>query len=297
MNHNPVLPKGVYVAALTPMNQDLDVDNELLVKHCKSLLDRGAQGLAILGTTGEANSFSIRERKQILEVLKNSGVPADLLMVGTGCCSAIDTIDLSKHALDLGVKNILLLPPFYYKQINDAGLFDYFKMVINKIADPDLQIYLYHFPKMTGVSFSMDLVDKLISLYPKNIVGMKDSSGDVNHMRDICSQFPGFRLFAGTERYLLQVLQMGGAGCISATANVTIKDCVALYDMWPSKNAGELQEQLSKQRDKFEGMPFVGILKQYIAHTTENHQWLNLRPPNSLVNQASLEYVLAELNR
>jgi len=292
-----LLPNGVYVAALTPLQPDLTPDIDLLVSHCDLLLGGGAQGLALMGTTGEANSFSINERKNLLEGLLQKGIDANRIMLGTGCCSYTDSIDLTHHAIENGIRSILLLPPFYYKQIDDTGLFEYFKRVVEQSADHELEIYLYHFPKMTGIDFSPSLLEKLIDHYPNNFVGMKDSSGDVKHMKAIIDHFPGFKLFAGTEKYLLDVLRAGGAGCISATANVTLAKCLEVFSNWQSVSADQLQEELTAQRMVFEGHPFIGVLKQYMASIRHNAQWLNVRPPNGLVSENDLEQVKKQMMR
>lgn len=286
------LPGGVYVAALTPMDAELNPDIELLTSHCRFLFNHGAQGLALMGTTGEANSFSVDERMKLIEELLANDIPAGKIMLGTGCCSYTDTIQLTRHAVSSGIRNILLLPPFYYKQVDDDGLFAYFSRVLEEVAEPELEIYLYHFPRMTGLHFSHSLIERLIDSYPANFIGMKDSGGQVEHMREICRHFPGFKLYAGTEKYLLDVMRMGGAGCISATANVTIGPCVEVYRNWQTGKADALQDELTEMRNIFEGLPFIGILKQYLARVQNNPQWIYMRPPNGPVPEAEVERVL-----
>ena len=149
-----MLANGVYTANLTPLKEDYSVDFELLVEHCQFLLDNGSTGLAVLGTTGEANSFSLAERKEILEQTIKGGIPSDKIMVGTGCCSLPETIELTSHAVSLGFGGILMLPPFYYKSVEDSGILTYFDEVISAVGQNGLRIYLYHFPKMSGISVS-----------------------------------------------------------------------------------------------------------------------------------------------
>lgn len=293
--HDTLLPNGVYVAALTPLLPDLSPDVDLLADHCGVLLKSGVQGLALMGTTGEANSFTITERKILLEGLLERDISGQKIMLGTGCCSYNDTIDLTKHAIKSGIKSILLLPPFYYKQVDDTGLFEYFRRVMEECGDEGLEIYLYHFPKMTGIHFSQELLEKLVDRYPSNFVGMKDSGGDLGHMSEICKHFPGWKLFAGTEKYLLDVLRMGGAGCISATANITVQKCVEVMQNWKDQQADQLQEELTAQRNIFEGLPFIGILKQCMAELKNNPQWLNVRPPNGRVADEKLQAVLRQM--
>lgn len=288
--------RGVFTAVLTPQHRDLTFNGDLLVRHCRSLLAAGSDGIALLGTTGEGNSFTMEEKKRIIDAVVEGGIPADRLMVGTGSCAYPETVELARYTLEKGINEILLLPPFYYKQVNDEGLRQYFERVIESVGNEDLRICLYHFPKMSGVHLSQRLLEQLIGRYPRQIVGMKDSSGDLDHMLAICRDFPGFQLFAGTERYLLPVLRAGGAGCISATANVTIARAARVFRAWETLEADALQEELTQIRSVFDGLPFIAVLKQYLAHYQQNPDWLPLRPPNSSVAPAVLQKLLQELD-
>ena len=297
-NRKSGLPNGVYTATLTPLYKDDNINYQLLISHCQSLLKHGSTGIALLGTTGEANSFSITERKRILNRVINGGIPADKLMIGTGCCALPDTVKLTKHALKNGVQNVLVLPPFYYKSVNDSGLFTYFDKLINKVNDDRLHIYLYHFPKMSGLGFSVSLIKDLIQHFPGTIVGIKDSGGDFNNMKQMVKEIPDFQVFAGTEKYLLDILKIGGAGCISATANVTVMLAAQVFKTWQSaRPAITLQEHLVKVRTSFEGLPFSGALKAYLAATTNNEQWKGIRSPNELIGTSDLELLNKRLEK
>lgn len=295
----PKLSNGVYTANLTPLNKDLTINYKLLVKHCKWLLKNGSTGLALLGTTGEANSFSIKERKQIVEKTIAGGIPAKKLMVGTGCCSLPETVSLTKHAIKHGAAGVLVLPPFYYKQVTQQGIFNYFDALIQKVNDKRLRIYLYHIPKMSGLAFSLPLIQQLHTKYPKTIVGIKDSNGDFSNMKAMVKQFPDFQVFAGTEKYLLDILKIGGAGCISATCNVTSPFAGEVFKIWKAKKSAKKQnEYLVKVRTSFEGFPFSGALKTYMAEISNNPKWLPVRPPNeplSMEDKEKLEDRLAQL--
>ena len=289
-------PRGAVTASLTPLKSDLTLDSKRLIKHCHWLLEQGSAGIALLGTTGEANSFSLAERMSFLDAIATSSLPLDKIMVGTGCCAYSETVELTKHALASGMSNILMLPPFYYKQVNEEGLGNYFDLIIDQIGHDQLQIYLYHIPKMSGLGFSLSLVTSLVEKYPKVIVGIKDSSGDFGNMKEIRQALPEFRLYAGTEKHLLDVLRIGGVGCISATANVTARWISQVYTQWQTKEADALQEKVSRLRSCFEGLPFTAILKQYLAHYQNDPTWLNIRPPNSILQDAVLDKVMAGLN-
>lgn len=274
-----LLPGGVFAANLTPLASDLSIDHDALVAHVQWLLRSGCSGIALFGTTGEATSFSVAERMAGLDALIEAGVDAQKMLVGTGCCALPDSVALTRHALSHGVGGMLMLPPFYYKGVSDEGLFAAFDQVIQQVGEEGLEIYLYHFPKMSQVPFSHALIERLLNCYPKTIVGMKDSSGDFKHMQSIREAFPGFRLFAGTERYLLDVLKIGGVGCISATANVTCTLAGQVYANWQKDEAIDLQEHLTQVRHTIEQYPAIPALKNLMATWREDTDWAFMRPP------------------
>jgi 4-hydroxy-tetrahydrodipicolinate synthase len=279
MRNPAALPDGVYAASLTPLHDDLRIDHETLATHAHWLLANGCDGLVLLGTTGEANSFSVAERMALLDGMIEAGLPPGRLMVGTGCCAVPDTVALTQHAVAHGVGGVLVLPPFYYKNVSDEGVFAAFDQVIQQVGEAALQIYLYHFPKMSGVAFSPALIERLRHRYPHTVVGMKDSSGDVEHMKRTIAAFPDFRVFAGTERYLLDILRLGGAGCISATTNVTCRLAGDVFARRDSEEARDLQARLTAIRTALEAFPFVATLKHLTAVRTRQASWRNVRPP------------------
>lgn len=299
MQASTSLLKGVLTANLTPLNADLTVDHDKLVEHCHWLLSQGSDAIAVLGTTGEANSFTVEERMTALEALIEGGIPAAKIMLGTGCCAFPDTVKLSTHALQHGVRDLLLLPPFYYKA-SDEGLKAYFKLLLERINNPEVRIYLYHIPQMSGVSFSIELTKELASLYPDNIVGMKDSSGNWEHMSGIVKEIPGFQMFAGTEKFLLDMLKAGGVGCISATANATSARAQEVYQAFvEGKDADSLQNALTEVRKSFEGFVFVSALKAKFADWQDRAAWEHMRAPNiplSTEDKANLNARLEAVN-
>lgn len=287
--------KGVLTANLTPLKADLSVDHDKLLEHCKWLLQNGSDAIAVLGTTGEANSFTVAERMGVLETLIKGGIAPEDIMLGTGCCALPDTVKLSKHALDLGVRDLLMLPPFYYKA-TDEGLKAYFKLLLEQIDDPQVRLYLYHIPQMSGVSFSVELTKELADLYPDNIVGMKDSSGNWEHMSAIVKEIPGFQMFAGTEKFLLDILKVGGVGCISATANATSARAQEVYKTFvEGKDADSLQAALTEVRKSFEGFVFVSALKAKFADWQGNADWEHMRAPNVALTEADRSELNARL--
>ena len=293
------LPNGLLSATLTPLDNNLNADHGRLIKHINWLLNRGSDGIGLLGTTGEANSFSVNERIQILEAVLDGGIPPGKLLVGTGCCSLTDTVLLSRHAHSKGVGGILLLPPFYYKQINEEGLETYFATLVDRIGENQIQIYLYHFPQLTGISFTTGLVQRLVSKYPENIVGMKDSGGDWVHMEEVLKEIHGFRLYTGNEKFFLPVLRAGGVGCISATANLTSPEVSAIYQAWKDEGGKKEQVRASALREVLEKYPSIGTLKYLFAKLMGEKDWLNIRPPNIIVSPEEgmiIEQKLIELD-
>lgn len=291
--------RGVFAAALTPMTTDLAPDLSAMITHFKWLLERGCDGIGVLGTTGEANSFSVEERLEIIYAVGNSDLPSSKLMIGTGTCAEPDTLRLSQAALAAGIKTVLMLPPFYYKGITDEGLANAFARIIEGIGDDDLKVVLYHFPKMTGVPITAGAIELLLKDYPSVVVGLKDSSGDLDNMMSLMTTFPEFGVYAGTERYLLPILQAGGPGCISASANVTSAMAQDVYQAFRTEksNAKALQEQLTAVRQVFDGLPLIGALKEAMANLTGRTGWRALRPPLTLLDAVQSEQLRESLDQ
>lgn len=274
-------PKGVYAAALTPLKEDLHVDHERLVGHCRWLLENGCDGLAVLGTTGEANSFSLAEKIGILETLSDAGIEGARLMPGTGCCSIPETVELTRRAVDLGAAGVLMLPPFYYKNVSDEGLFAAYSEVIERVGDARLKVYLYHFPQMSAVPLSYDLIERLLKRYPDTIAGMKDSSGVFDNMAGAAVKFPGFGVFSGGDDFLLPLLEKGGVGCITAVCNIACSLSAELYRVWQDDKgrAATLQKQLINVREAASSYPYSAGLKSLMAHFSGDASWATVRPP------------------
>jgi 4-hydroxy-tetrahydrodipicolinate synthase len=291
-------PKGVLAAVLTPMDEDLSPDHKAFAAHCHRLLAAGCQGLAVFGTTGEANSLSVNERLAALEALLESGVPVEKLLPGTGSCALTDTVRLSHTALEAGTAGVLVLPPFYYKGVGEDGLYRFFCEVVERVGDDRLRLYLYHIPQMTGVDLGLPLVSRLIDAYPGVVAGTKDSSGDRERILTLCREFPGFSVFAGTETLLLETMRGGGEGCISATVNVTSRLARRVYEAHEAGNddeAAALQERLTRLRASIEAYPVIPALKGLMAAMTDDKQWHNIRPPLSGLDEGQTKNLLSDV--
>lgn len=291
------LANGVYTASLTPLDNDLNIDHQHLQEHCQWLLENGSTGILLMGTTGEANSFSVRERMAALEAVVESGIAPAKLLVGTGCCAIPDTVELSRHAIKCGVQNLLMLPPFYYKNVADEGLYQTFEQVIRQIDDDRLRIYFYHFPQMSQVPYSLSLIAKLLEQFPQYICGIKDSSGDWQHMQELIANFPDFQVFAGSERFLAQILAIGGAGCISATANLSCAIAAQLFAETSTGKITQLQETLNTLRSEIETKPMIASLKQILARLQSRESWLNMRSPQVALSTKIAAQLETDLKR
>lgn len=275
---------GVLSPVVTPFRNDLSPDADRLIKQCKWLLSQNV-GLAVFGTNSEANSLSVDEKIMLLDRLVEAGVDTGRMMPGTGCCALTDTVKLTAHAAKLGCAGTLMLPPFYYKGVSDDGIFANFAEVIERVGGDLLQIYLYHIPPIAQVGFSVDLIERLVTMYPKTVVGIKDSSGDWNNTYSMLERrWDDFRIFVGSESFLLANMRNGGAGCISATANVNPAAIDQLYQTWQADGADAQQQALDEIRDTVMAFPMIPALKATVAEFSGDEQWRTVRPP--LVNLA-----------
>jgi 4-hydroxy-tetrahydrodipicolinate synthase len=286
---------GVLVPVLTPFTPGGEPDSGRFVAFCRWLLDRGAGGLSIFGTTSEANSMAAAERMALLDRLIEAGIPAQKLMPGTGACSMTEAAGLVRHAVGHGCGGVLMLPPFYYKGVSDDGIFAFISAVIDKVASSALRIYLYHIPPVAQVGYSLDLVGRFISAYPQTMVGLKDSSGDWGNTAALLERFPGFAVFPGSEVFLLDALRKGGAGCITASGNVNVPGIRKLYDNWRGPQADTLQAEVTTLRKALQAYPMVPALKRMVAHFHNDPDWAAVRPPLVPLDQAQSSALIADL--
>jgi len=283
---------GLLTPVCTPFKSDLTPDPDRLIAHCRWLLSQSS-GLAVFGTNSEANSLSIEEKIELLDRLADAGIDTARMMPGTGHCALTDTVRLTTHAVSLGCAGTLMLPPFYYKDVSDDGLFASFAEVIERVGNANLRIYLYHIPPIAHVGISPRLVERLVKHYPQTIVGIKDSSGDWNNTDALLKlDLDDFRVFAGSESFLLQNMKGGGAGCISATANINPAAIHQLYEDWQSGNAEAVQTALDNIRSIIQKYPVIPALKATIASFRDDAQWETVRPPLvSLNNDQTTELI------
>ena len=288
--------RGVIAPVITPFGPDLRPDPGRLVKLCRWLLAQDT-GLAMFGTTSEANSLSVGEKLVMLDALVDAGLPATRMLPGTGCCALTDTVELTRHAVRHRCAGVLMLPPFYYKGVSDDGLFASYSEVIQRVGDARLRIYLYHIPQVSQVPLSLALIERLLGAYPGTIAGIKDSSGDPNSVRALLERFAprGFAVFPGNEALLLAAMRGGGAGCISATANVNPAAIGELYRGWQRPDADARQAALDALRNALLKYPMIAALKALVAHFARDEAWARLRPPLVALSAGERAALLASL--
>jgi 4-hydroxy-tetrahydrodipicolinate synthase len=290
--------KGVLSPVVTPFKADFTPDVERFVRHCRWLLANSV-GLAVFGTNSEGNSLSVEERMALLEELVGAGLDPARMLPGTGCCALSDSVRLSRHAVKLGCAGVLMLPPFYYKGVSDEGLYRNFAEVIEQVGDARLRIYLYQIPPVSQVPIGVALIERLLKSYPRNVAGIKDTSGDWNYTKSVLEAFAGggFDVFAGTETILLATMRGGGAGCISATANVHPASIDRLFATWKNADADAQQASLNAVREVFQAYPMIPALKQAIAHWSNDPGWAKVRPPLVELNANQNAALITDLNK
>lgn len=290
--------RGVIAASVTPLNENGAPDGRRLARHVRHLLERGCHYVLLFGTTGEGLSFTVSERRDALHSVLKAGVDPSRLLVGTGAHALPDAVELTQDAHDQGAAGVLLLPPFHFTSVSDDGAFQYFDHIIRSVDDPGLRILLYHYPNLTGVAVAFTLIQQLIDRHGPVITGVKDSSREWDHMQALCSSFPGLRIFAGTERFLSPILNVGGAGCISATVNLTAPLAAEVYRrVTQGEPADSLQERLTTLRAELSGYPLIPAIKSILAQQTGDPTWTRTRPPVISPDEAMSEKLQPLLDR
>ena len=280
---------GVIAAIATPVDETGAPDLKRAINLARYLLDNGCDGLNVLGTTGEATSFSVDERKGVMDAYKANGLPMHRLMVGTGAASVTDAVALTRHAADLGFGGALVLPPFYYKGVPDDGLVAYVETLVKATEQKPIPIYLYHFPAMSGLPWHVALITRLLDSFSSRIAGLKDSSGDMAYARSAAAISKNFAVFPSTEACLLEARRGDFAGCISATANLNADLCARA---WSGGDTTALDAAVTI-RKLFDGKPLVPGVKALLAHIHGEPGLSRVRPPLAPFSAADRVSVIA----
>lgn len=289
---------GVWAPALTPVQSDFSIDNQRLVEHLQWLLNNGCMGVVLFGTTGEAASFSARERMDALETVLNAGISPEKIVVGNGFPSITDTIAVTRHALDQGCNAVLMVPPYFFKEPTDEGLAIAYRHVFDEVNSTKLRVLLYHYPRMSAVPISFGLVDLLLESHLELIAGMKDSSGDWRSIEGFIERYENLAIFPGSDEHLLQGLLSGGAGTITATADVNPTGIRTVYDAWSKgQDAQHLQNYASSIRKTIFQYPLSAALKEIHAHHRNEPAWRRVRPPLVELSNAQRNELIPKLGQ
>jgi 4-hydroxy-tetrahydrodipicolinate synthase len=281
--------RGVIAAVATPVGEDGSPDTARATKLARYLIDNGCDGLNVLGTTGEATSFSLPERQRVMDAYKAAGLPLDRMMVGTGAAAIADAVTLTRYASELGFAGALVLPPFYYKGVPDDGLVAYIDTIVKATAGKPIPIYLYHYPQQSGLHWHAALLKRLLDAYGSRIVGLKDSSGDMNYAREAAAISKSFDVFPSTEAVLLDARAGAFAGCISATANLNSDLCQLA---WAKGDKAALDHAVTI-RKLFDGKPLVSGVKSLLSHIHGDPALARVKPPLAVFPAADRASVVA----
>lgn len=300
MNPAKNLPvSGVFCASATPVLEDGSPDHATFAAHCKALIEEGCDGVALLGTTGEANSFSIAQRQQLLEKVIAAGIDPQRLLPGTSQTNVPDSITLVRHAVEAGVKACVVLPPFYYKGVSDEGLFRFYAELIEGVGSNDLRVVLYHIPPIAQIGISLELTARLRETFPGIIVGVKDSSGKIESMQAFASAFQDFSVLAGADPFMLPLLRSGGAGCITSSSNLIGKHLRVVFDNWfdPAQNdkVEAAQARINAWRDLSNAYVQLPTIKAMLAKRRNHAGWTRVRPPLVDLTPAELDAVWTKM--
>lgn len=268
--------RGVFTPVVTPFHEDLSINLPAFVAHCQRLIADGA-GVAISGTNSEACSETFEERIALVDAVIDAGIPGERVLVGTGCCAIDDAVVLTRHAIRRGCAGVLVLPPFFFKNVSEDGVFAYYSELIARVDDPALRIVLYHIPALSGVPISLSLIERLVEAFPAQIVGIKDSSGNWDNLVAMLERFPSLSIFPASELLMLRSLPLGAAGCISATNNINAR---AIAQAFASvTDAARLHDAIAAMRTTVERFPMVAAVKHTLGQQTNDPGWRRVRPP------------------
>ena len=279
------MTKGIYAASLSIFNQDLSLDIDSTINHSENLIQAGCHGCVLLGSTGQAQLISSREKKKLIEKLHNNKFK-DYFMIGTGNNALNENIEIMKHSIDNGINRFLLMPPAYYKY-DDEGAYSFFANVVQKV--PESKIILYNFEKLSGYKFNVQIVEKLAKDFPQQIVGVKDSTYNLYEVLKI----PNFLIFSGSETKLLKGLELGNSGIISAICNVTASLARKVYDDFNNKKKQTFNEKLCAIRKVFDNYNLISGLHSFMSF--ENEIYKRILPPLSLLSEPQQKEMMSKL--
>ncbi len=271
---------GVWSPCLTPVTRGLSIDIPKMAEHIKWLMENGCHGIVLFGTTGEAPSFSAHERMQALENLIGEGIDPHRLIIGNGFASLTDSVHVTRHAMQAGCETVLMMPPFYFKDPSPHGVAASFRLVFDQVSSSRLRVLLYHYPRMSGVPITHNLIRSLLQSHSDLIAGLKDSTGEWSSIKSYIKEFPELAIFSGSDAQLLPTLRASGNGTISATANINPAGIRQIFDLWrDGPDASAAQAKASEIRDIIAQFPLANALKAVWADYRKDPNWNLTRPP------------------
>ena len=299
-SHSGPLPKNrcLAVAAATPVTETFQPDATLLAAHCRMLLEAGCDGIALFGTTGEGPEFAVRDRMAGLEAVLGAGIPAARLVVSATALAIPDIVDLGRHALDIGVDSILLMPPCVYRSgVTEEGTYRFYATVIERLAGSNLRLCLYHFPDICGVPLTPTVVRRLDEGFPGIITGIKDSGGDLGFTETLVRSFSHLGVFTGTEVHVPQALAVGARGTICGLANVMPRLMRAMFDAPTAFDRRKLVPLITSGDLILSRQSFAASIKAVVAHAARQPGWNRMVPPINALPQPERRWMLNDFAR
>jgi 4-hydroxy-tetrahydrodipicolinate synthase len=284
--------RGIWSAALTPVGEDLWPDTETAIGYYRDLLENGCDGLNLLGTTGEAMSFGVKQRLRFIDAIAESGLPMQRVMFGTGASALHDAVRLMRAAFGAQAAAALVMPPFFFRDAGDDGIVAFFDALLARAYVEGKRVLLYNFPRMSGITFHADLVDRLVNEFPGVIAGMKDSSNDRTLQKTVLERQPELTVFPGSEEYLVEAKAYGAAGCISGSVALWPRLAREVFETGDSDAA----QRLAKLRQSLSGMPLVPTVRYLVARSRGDAAWERAMPPLQALSPEDREKVDAARN-
>lgn len=292
LTSDPMISPGIYAATLTPMQEDLTVDTQELASHCLNLLSRGCSGIVLFGTTGEGPSFSVGERIDVLKQVILKGVPSQNIILGNGSANLSDTVLLAKAAMSYNIKALLIAPPSFFNASED-GVIAFYQEVIQRVDPPGLPILLYHIPQFSGVPITLKIIESLREEFPKTVIGIKESEGNLSLTRAILEKFPGFQVFVGNEKHIPESVYLGGSGSICGMGNLYPEELYSLYQQG-KRDPKASSQQIDAVFEALRENHFVSAFKAYLEKK-RGKIWRTVRPPLRPLTSEQKKAFLAKL--
>ena len=283
-----MLKRGVYAASLSVLNKDLTLNVEATISHAENLIKNGLHGCFFFGSTGMSQLISKNEKMELISKISTHKQRKHFYL-GTGCNSLNENIELIKYASEFNFNTILLMPSAYYVGNSDEGVFEFYKKII--LACPKIKIVIYNFQKLSGYIFSIDAITKLVKSFPKNIIGVKDSSYNLYENLKI----KNFLIFPGSEAKLLKGLERGSSGVISAVTNSTHFLARKVFDDFENKMPQTKNDQLIGVRETFDGYNLISALHSF--HSIKDENYKNILPPLTLLSEQKLKELIEKLKK